>query len=233
MKYVDNVKDPIPILYEDRHLLALGKPPNWPTQPTLYSDRDLQSYAKQLLCARLPAGRNPYVHAAHRLDAPVTGIVIFAKSSKALSRLQEAIRTRSTQKRYLGLVEVAPLKERGVLEHTLIHGDHCAQLVPPGTIGSQHAHLEYRLLGRCGSFFLLELLPYTGRYHQIRIQLAAIGCPIVGDMKYSGCKWLQDGIALHHETFQCTHPVGGAALTIRAPIPSYWPHAQVLKQFIN
>lgn len=151
MKYVDNVT--CDILYEDRHLLALLKPADLPTQPTLYSRMDLESYAKQLLLKRLQAGRNPFVHVVHRLDAPVTGIVLLAKSSKALSRLQEAIRTRSTQKRYLGLVESAPPEKTGLLEHTLIHGDHCAHIVSSSTKGGQHSKLKYHMLGACGPFF--------------------------------------------------------------------------------
>lgn len=231
MKYADNVA--CDILYEDRHLLALLKPADWPTQPTLYSQMDLESYAKHLLQQRLGEGRNPFVHAAHRLDSPVTGIVLFAKSSKALSRIQEAIRTRSTQKCYLAYVDVSPPDQVNVLEHTLVHGDHCAHIVPPSTIGGQHSKLEYRVLGRCGPLFLLAVFPYTGRYHQIRVQLAAIGCPIVGDVKYHGRKWQHPGIALHHATFQCLHPVGGEIVKITAPLPSYWPHRQAAERYVQ
>lgn len=221
MKYKDSA---VSVLYEDRHLLALCKPADWPTQPTLYSRQDLQSYAQQFLRARLPEGRNPYVHATHRLDAPVTGIVLFAKSSKALSRMQEAIRTRSTQKRYLAYVAVKPPHETGVLEHTLIHGDHCAHIVPSNTPNGQLARLQYQVLEKCGPFYLIAIYPHTGRYHQIRIQLASIGCPIVGDAKYGGISWPFPGIALHHDTFTCKHPVGGELITINTPLPSYWPY---------
>lgn len=234
MKYADNAvaNAQVSVLYEDRHLLALLKPANWPTQPTLYSQIDLESYAKQLLIKNLPEGRNPFVHAAHRLDSPVTGIVLLAKTSKALSRMQEAIRSRTTQKRYLALLEKAPPKQSGILENTLIHGDHCAHIVPAGSAGGQLSQLEYQVLGRCGAYFLLAVFPFTGRYHQIRIQLAAIGCPILGDVKYGGSKWPQPGIALHHDTFQCKHPVGGAELVITAPPPSYWPHADKVARHI-
>lgn len=229
MKYLDNAD--CKILYEDRHLLALLKPADWPTQPTLYSQMDLESYAKQLLKQRLEVGRNPFVHAVHRLDSPVTGIVLLAKSSKALSRIQEAIRTRSTQKCYLAYVDVAPRDQKKVLEHTLIHGDHCAHIVPVSTPGGQHSTLEYQVLGRCGPFFLLAVFPHTGRYHQIRVQLAAIGCPIVGDVRYQGRKWQYPGIALHHAHFACKHPVGGESVEVIAPLPSYWPHRQTAENY--
>jgi 23S rRNA pseudouridine1911/1915/1917 synthase len=212
------------VLYLDNHLLVLNKPPGLLTQPSGTQQESLEGYAKAWIKRRENKPGNVYLHAVHRLDAPVSGIVLFARTSKALSRLNEAIRERSTHKTYLAVVSTSPQQEQQTIEHYLIHDHHMAKVVNKGAEGAQHARLTYRVLVRRDSYTLLEVNPETGRYHQIRAQLAAIGCPILGDRRYGGPVWSEgEGIALQHQCLQFVHPVTQEPLVIKAPFPKNWP----------
>ncbi|MEX2304589.1 MAG: RluA family pseudouridine synthase [Waddliaceae bacterium] len=199
------------IIYEDNHLLALNKPAGILTQPSGTSQKNLEEIGKSLI-------QTKFLEAVHRLDKPVSGVVLFAKTKKALSRLQEAMREKQTKKIYLAAVSGNPPNDE-VLTHFLLKGEHKTRVVTSKTPGAKKAILHLRKKDH-----LLEIELITGRYHQIRAQLSHIGCPIIGDVKYgSPVKLKEDIIALHHQTLHLVHPVQLSPLTLEAPLPPYFP----------
>lgn len=198
----------ISAIYEDNHLLVLNKPAGMLTQPNDTEQDSLQEKAKAWLKNKYKKPGNIYLEPIHRLDRVTSGIVVFAKTSKALPRLMASIRERTTKKVYLALVHPAPQLATGNLEHYLIHDEHRAKIVRRDLKESKLATLDYRVLESTTKHTLLEIDLYTGRYHQIRVQLAEIGCPIVGDEKYGSLvRWDGKGIPLHHARFEIAHPV--------------------------
>ena len=204
------------ILYEDNHMLALWKPHGLLSQPSGTAQENLEDLAKRWLKEKYQKPGDVYLHAIHRLDRAAAGIVMFAKTSKALSRLTASIRERQAKKLYEAWVEGTPSQEAGTLEHYLIHDSHQAQVVSEGTREAKLARLHYRVLKKEGLRTLLEIDLETGRYHQIRAQLAAIGCPIVGDAKY-GAKMQSRhaGISLEHVRMELPHPITQAPLVVQ------------------
>lgn len=201
MKFSDSV------LYLDNHLLIVNKPAGLLTQPTENSSDSLEERAKAYIKERFEKPGAVYLHAVHRLDKPVSGIVLFARTSKALSRLQEQQRNREIQKVYFALVDQEPKDKSGELKHKLLHGSHKAEVSENG----KEAILRYRVVGK--NLLRIELV--TGRYHQIRAQLAAIGSPIVGDKKYGSHKSCAEGqIALHHGEMTFVHPTTKKGISI-------------------
>lgn len=203
------------VIYEDNHLLAVHKPAGLLTQPTETEQDSLELLVKTWLKTTYQKPGQVFAESVHRLDKPVSGIVLFAKTSKALSRLNAAIRSKEMQKTYLALLEKTPPLSEGVLEHFLIHGEHQAFVRPEGKL----ARLNYRTLLKAEQGVLVEIMLETGRYHQIRAQFAAVGCPILGDTKYGGRGlYLPNAIALHHFKLQLIHPVQHTELVfISAP----------------
>ncbi|MFZ4099147.1 MAG: RluA family pseudouridine synthase [Chlamydiia bacterium] len=198
------------VVWEDRQLLMVRKPPGWLSQeeahPTLPS---IEQWAVEDL-RRRGISERPFVKAAHRLDAPVEGLLCLARTSKALARLHAAQREGEWHKVYLVLT-VRPLpKEEETLIHHLVQEEGRARVVGPSHPEGQEARLTYRRLAGCEA--LIEL--HTGRYHQIRAQLAALKCPVEGDLKY-GAPQPQDGIALAHVSLQLRHPVSAEELCFR------------------
>lgn len=207
---------PLDVIFEDNHLLVVVKPGGLPTQPTPLSDASLETEAKAWLKAKYHKSGNVYLHAIHRLDRPVSGVVVFAKTSKALSRLQASIRERKTKKTYIAWVE-GILEGEGTFEDYLIHGDHVALLGKPHAPNSKLCRLHYKVLESKNQKTLVEIDLETGRYHQIRAQFGFRKYPIYGDRKYGSSTTL-DHIALHHLAFSIPHPVGGEMMTFsRAP----------------
>jgi 23S rRNA pseudouridine1911/1915/1917 synthase len=153
---------------------------------------------------------NVFLEPVHRLDKPVSGLVLFARTSKALSRLQAMMRQRQILKIYYAEVEGRPPQDAATLCHYLIHDEFRARVVSSNTPGAKEATLEYRFDGN-----LLEIRLHTGRYHQIRAQLSAIGCPILGDEKY-GAKGKREGIALHHSRMEFIHPITKHPLILKS-----------------
>lgn len=199
MKYLD--KDLfIDLLFEDNHLLVLDKPFSLLTQPSGTAKDNLESRAKKYL-QKTQKKERVYLHAVHRLDKDVGGVVIFAKSNKALSRLHEQIRNRSVKKIYVAKVEGKLPQKKGILSHKLQHGSHKAKVSKEG----KESVLHYQVLQETDTYSLVEVELITGRYHQIRIQLAEMGCPILGDFKY-GSRTKQERLALLHREFICEHP---------------------------
>jgi 23S rRNA pseudouridine1911/1915/1917 synthase len=201
------------VLYEDNHLLIVNKPAGWLTQPSPDNPDSLETACKQWLKDKYQKPGNVFLEAVHRLDKPVSGIVIFAKTSKALSRLNALTRNQQIRKIYHAWVDNKPLAKEGILEHYLKHGDHKAEVVSPSHPEAKLCRLKYRILDQKDALYLIEIELETGRYHQIRAQLAAAGCPISGDVKY-GSKQLREHIALHHVRIEFLHPVTQQSLSI-------------------
>jgi len=205
-------------IFEDNHLLVLNKPAGLLTQPGQAGEDSLEAQAKDYLKQKYRKPGAVYLHAIHRLDKPVSGLVVFAKTSKALSRLNSEIRAKRTTKEYLALIEGRLPQEQGVLEDYLFHAEHQAKVVPEG----QLSRLTYQVLRRINSHTLIHIHLDTGRYHQIRVQLSHAGCPIVGDVKYgSKASFIEGAIALHHQIFSIAHPVTKEIIIFKAPIPNW------------
>lgn len=222
--YMATGRENIQILYEDNHLLALNKPPGLATQPSSMHGESLEDYARQWIRAAKDKKGNVFVHAVHRLDRPTSGVVLFAKTSKALSRMNEQQRARRVRKVYHAVVTSHPPEREGVLTHVLRHSRMRAVVSHPQTPGARQCTLGYRVLGKRKDLFLVEIELSTGRYHQIRAQFAACGCPVLGDTAYGG-RPLRDypGIALHHAVMEFIHPTVHATTRIQAPYPASWP----------
>ena len=215
---------PLEVLYEDNHLLAVWKPAGLATMGTPPGKPTLLSMAKEYIKARYQKPGNVYLGVVSRLDAPVTGVVLLARTSKAARRLTAQYRAGSVEKIYWSLVqgEVSPPSGRCVdwvgkdRRHRRMH------IVGPTLPGAKQARLAYRRLARLQQHSLLEVELQTGRKHQIRLQLAHRGYPILGDRKYGGPRDWPNGIALHARRLVIRHPVGDAPLELEAQLPNVW-----------
>lgn len=221
--------DPL-ILFVDNHLLAINKPAGLLSQDSGTGLRNLEDWAREWVRVEKQKPGAVFLNAVHRIDRGVGGVVLFARTSKALARLNADIRNRDCRKLYHALVENRPPKDADTLVHWLTHEERRARVVPEGGKEAQCARLSYRVLGGCGTFHLLEVDLETGRYHQIRAQLAAIGCPIVGDVKYGSAQAADGGeIALHHRHLEIVHPTRNERLSIEAPYPATSPWWRALQ----
>jgi 23S rRNA pseudouridine1911/1915/1917 synthase len=225
--------DSLDVLYEDNHLLAVNKPAMLPTMGVEEDRESLLTVAKEYIRQEYNKPGNVYLGIVSRLDAPVTGLVLIARTSKAAARLSESFRSRDVRKLYLAAVEGTPPAEEGTLEHFLRKDERHRKVhvTHEGAEGAQAARLRYRTLGSAGGLSLLEVELDTGRKHQIRVQLAKVGCPIVGDRKYGASSEFSHGIALHSRQLELEHPVRRDALQLTAPLPASWrrsPHVSKL-----
>lgn len=212
---------PFEVLYEDNHLLVVTKPAGLLTQPTDTETYSLENLVKAWIKEKYQKPGNVFLGVVHRLDKPASGIVLFAKTSKALSRLNDMIRSKDAIKVYCALVEGKMPEESGTLVHFLRHDNHRAYVSNRADPEAKYACLHYDDIKSTGNTTLLQIVLETGRYHQIRAQCAAVGCPIVGDVKYGSSRSLEHGaIALHHFRLQLTHPVTRVPLSFEAPLPS-------------
>jgi 23S rRNA pseudouridine1911/1915/1917 synthase len=185
----------------------------------------LVNLAKEYLKRRYVKAGNVYLGVVSRLDAPVTGVVLFARTSKAARRLTDQFRSQSVQKIYWALVEGRIEPAEGELVDWLAHYEpqRRMQVVASGAAGAKEARLSYRRLVVAGDRSLVELEPHTGRKHQIRLQLASRGHPVLGDRKYGSRTTFAAGIALHARRLVIVHPVRGEPVAIEAPLPAAWP----------
>lgn len=210
------------VLYEDNHLLAVNKPAGILVQGDRTGDPPLAEMAKLYLKDKYNKPGNVFLGTVHRLDRPVSGVVIFARTSKALSRLNLQFRDRLVKKTYWALVKNEPAKHTDILEHWLIkdRNKNITKAHKRPVNGAKEAKLEYKLVKKINDLFLLEIHPLTGRSHQIRVQLASMKCPIIGDLKYGFSQANTDGnISLHAREIFFTHPVTKKMMKITAPLP--------------
>ena len=215
------VKEPF-VIVEDNHLLAVFKPAGWLVQGDRTGDATLTDWGKAYLKEKYGKPGAVFLHPAHRIDRPVSGVVLFARTDKALGRLTTMFRDRLVVKTYLALVLHKPRAEAGQLRHFLLKDEQrnvvTAFSRPQGE--AKEALLQYEYSGIAGGYHLLRVSPLTGRPHQIRVQLAAMGCPIAGDLKYGAPQALPDAsIGLHSYSIALEHPVRKEPLLITAPAP--------------
>ena len=212
------------VVYEDNHLLCVSKRPGEIVQGDKTGDEPMSEALKAWLKEKYNKPGNVYLGVIHRLDRPVGGLVLFAKTSKALSRMNELFRAGDVSKRYWAVVTARPPKHSDTLEQYLVRNEsqNKSYVARQGaaTPGAKLARLSYRLLASGEHYHLLEIELHTGRHHQIRCQLAALGCPIKGDLKYGAPRSNPGGsISLLSRQISFTHPVSKEALTLTAPVP--------------
>ena len=221
---LQNIEDRI--LFEDNHLLIINKLPSEIVQGDKTGDICLIDTVKQYIRKRYNKPGEVFVGLVHRIDRPVSGALVFAKTSKALSRLTVMVKDRNFSKHYLALAKNKPPKDVDTLQHYLCKNEqqNKSYVCNPDRKGAKLAELNYRILGKSDSFYLLEIELITGRHHQIRAQLAAIGCPIHGDLKYGYSRSKPDAsISLHAYKVAFEHPVKKEPLCVFAPPPDIMP----------
>lgn len=218
----NEIPSSIPVLYEDNHVIVVIKPVNVPTQEDDSHDPDLLTLIKQDLKHRHEKPGNVYLGLVHRLDRPVGGVMVFAKTSKAASRLSDAVRTRAIRKRYIAVIHGRPKQEQATLRHHLLKDTktNMVAVVSPTAAGAKEAILDYQVLGHREGCSLVSVELHTGRSHQIRVQFAAIGCPLVGDQRY-GAHLTKPGqqIALWSTELGFEHPTTKEALSFSSKPP--------------
>ncbi len=210
------------VIYEDNHLIAVNKTCNEIVQGDKTGDTPLSEQLKAWLKEKYQKPGNVFVGVTHRLDRPVSGVVLFAKTSKALSRMNEMFRTGEIKKTYWAIVKNRPPQEEGELINWLVRNEKQNKSYAYDTEkpNSKKAILNYKLIASSDNYYLLEIDLKTGRHHQIRVQLAKMGCPIRGDLKYGFDRSNKDGgISLHARKITFIHPVSKEPIEIIAPVP--------------
>ena len=212
------------VLYLDNHLLVVDKPAGMLSQGDRTGDEDLVTWAKAFLKERFDKPGNVFVGLVHRLDRPVSGVLALARTSKAAGRLSDQFRRRQPDKRYLAAVE-GPLQGDGLAIDWLVKGEAgTVRRVAKTAEGAKEARLRWRALASDGRHTLVGVELLTGRSHQIRVQLAGLGAPIVGDLRYGASGPLGDGrgIALHAASLTVEHPTRREPMTWTSPPPARW-----------
>ena len=211
------------VIYEDNHIIIVNKQPGEIVQGDKTGDRTLADDVKAYIKERYAKPGNVFLGVAHRLDRPVGGAVVFARTSKALSRLNEMFRNGDVHKTYWAIVAGRPQPGEATLTHWLVRNERLNKSFAhdSGVAGAKKAVLAYRTIGRGERYTLLEVNLMTGRHHQIRCQLAAIGCPIKGDLKYGSRRSNPDGcISLLARRVEFIHPVSKQRIVAEAPLPA-------------
>ena len=211
------------ILYEDNHIIIINKQAGQIVQGDKTGDIPLCEVLKQYLKEKYNKPGNVFVGVVHRLDRPVSGVLVFAKTSKALSRLNDMFKTKEAKKTYLAICANEPPKTEDTLINYLYRDEQKNKTFvrQKESKDTKTAILSYKLIDKSERYFLLEIDLQTGRHHQIRCQLANIGCPIKGDLKYGAARSNPDGsISLHASKITFIHPVKKEQITIFAPLPN-------------
>ena len=210
------------VVYEDNHIVVVNKTSSEIVQGDKTGDTPLSEMVKQYLKEKYNKPGNVFIGVTHRLDRPVSGLVVFAKTSKALPRLNEMFRNGEVKKTYWAIVKECPKETEGELVHYLVRNEkqNKSYAYDKEVKNSKKAVLHYKLIGHSQNYYLLEVDLKTGRHHQIRCQLAKMGCPIKGDLKYGSPRSNPDGsICLHVRTVQFVHPVSKEMIRLTAPVP--------------
>ena len=210
------------VVYEDNHIVVVNKTSSEIVQGDKTGDTPLSEMVKQYLKEKYNKPGNVFIGVTHRLDRPVSGLVVFAKTSKALPRLNEMFRNGEVKKTYWAIVKECPKETEGELVHYLVRNEkqNKSYAYDKEVKNSKKAVLHYKLIGQSQNYYLLEVDLKTGRHHQIRCQLAKMGCPIKGDLKYGSPRSNPDGsICLHARTVQFVHPVSKEMIRLTAPVP--------------
>lgn len=210
------------VVYEDNHIIVVNKTSSEIVQGDKTGDTPLSEMVQQYLKEKYAKPGNVFIGVPHRLDRPVSGLVVLAKTSKALSRLNDMFRTGEVQKTYWAIVKERPRELEGELEHWLVRNEkqNKSYAFDKEKPGAKKAILRYKLIGHSQNYHLLEVDLKTGRHHQIRCQLAKMGCPIKGDLKYGSPRSNPDGsICLHARRVKFIHPVSKQEIDLTAPLP--------------
>jgi 23S rRNA pseudouridine1911/1915/1917 synthase len=226
--------DSLDILFEDNHCLVLNKPAGWPTTHFDGREETVDRLAKAYLKEKYAKPGKVFLGVVHRLDKPVSGVLLFARTSKAAARLSEQFREGVVEKTYWAIVEMSPATGRtqppwakvdtGAIEDWLKKEEPSTrvEVVPANFPGSRFARLIYTVRGRHDGLTWLELLPHTGRKHQLRVQLSSRSSPIYGDSKYGSNHNLGPAIALHARSLTFLHPITKEPISFRAEVPKQW-----------
>ena len=210
------------VLYEDNHIIIVNKTCTEIVQGDKSGDVPLSEMVQAYLKEKYNKPGNVFIGVTHRLDRPVSGVVVYAKTSKALSRLNEMFRTHNLTKRYWAIVKNRPPQEEQLLTNYLLRNERINKtfVYDKQVKGSKLSQLSYKIIAQSEKYYLLEIDLMTGRHHQIRAQLAHIGCPIRGDLKYGFERSNKDGgISLHARNIRFIHPVSQKEINIVAPTP--------------
>ncbi len=215
------------VLYEDNHLIAINKRGGDIVQVDDTGDESLDEKVKRYLAKKYNKPNSAFLGVVHRLDRPVSGVILFAKTSKALDRINAMFKNREMKKTYWAVTRNAPKPESGNLIHWLVKNPkkNITTAHKQEVKGSLRAELNYKLIRKVDSYYLIEVDPITGRPHQIRVQLSTLDCPIVGDNKYGYPRGsIRKTICLHARRLQFIHPVKKEPVNIEAPLPrdGFW-----------
>ncbi|MDM8336858.1 RluA family pseudouridine synthase [Mediterranea massiliensis] len=211
------------VVYEDNHIIIVNKTASEIVQGDKTGDTPLSETVKQYLKEKYNKPGNVFIGVTHRLDRPVSGLVVFARTSKALARLNDMFRKGEVKKTYWALVKNTPKEPEGELTHYLVRNEKQNKSYAYDTEkpGSKMAVLHYKTIAHSDNYCLLEVDLKTGRHHQIRCQLAKMGCPIKGDLKYGYPRSNPDGsICLHARRVHFIHPVSKEPIDVEAPVPA-------------
>jgi 23S rRNA pseudouridine1911/1915/1917 synthase len=211
------------VLYEDNHLLVVNKPAGALVQGDATGDKPLVEHCKAYIKEKYQKPGAVFLGVVHRLDRPVSGVVVFARTSKSLERMNAQFRDKQTVKTYWAIVKNKPAKAEGTLIHWLLKDEqkNKTTFFTKETSGALRSELSYKVLRQEYGYWLVQVNPVTGRPHQIRVQLSSMGCPIAGDLKYGSDEPIEDGrsIALHAKSLEFIHPVKKEIVKVTAPLP--------------
>ena len=210
------------ILYEDNHIIAVNKNAGDIVQGDKTGDKHLGDFVKEYIKKKYNKPGDVFLGTVHRIDRPTSGIVLFARTSKALARLNKMFQDKEIKKTYWAVTEKAPEKKSGICVDYLVRNEKQNKSYASKTekSGSKKAELNYEVIGKSDNYFFLKIEPLTGRHHQIRVQLAAMGCVIKGDLKYGAKRSNKDAsIHLHAQKVEFIHPVSQEPIVISARPP--------------